>query len=144
MKTLPQISRELSTPIATLRYRLKPYEDFIVGVTTSKGKEYSSESEGIIREINELVVQDNSTETILSILSSKYARDIEIIEESTTAETSQQQNEILLIMKELVNRLDRQDEQQRQIDELRAEVRESRVDRHKNRTIKERIIDFFN
>jgi len=138
LKTLPQIARELTTPIATLRYRLRPYEDFIVSVTTSKGKEYSSESEGIIREINQLVTQDKSTESILGILSTKYARDIEVIAESTMAETSQQQVFIEQIsrfndnMEKLIDKMDRQQAMQSQLDDMKIVINEiSRVQKNK-------------
>jgi hypothetical protein len=138
LKTLPQISADLSTPIATLRYRIKPYTDFIPGVKTSKGMEYNEASEAIIGEINACYSTDMSAEAIRDMLSGKYARDIEVVPDTTASKTNEQQlifNELMRFndnMESLIERLNRQDDLQRQINEQGMAIKElSRVDKHK-------------
>jgi hypothetical protein len=138
MKTLPQIAGELNIPVSTMRYRIKPYEDFITYSTTSKGKEYNDQSELIMREINAYTIQGKSQEEIMLLLSAKYARDIEIINETTTATTSEQQPQFTELVRlndnleKLIEKMDRHNELQMQINEMRTAISElSRVDRHK-------------
>jgi len=76
MKTLSQIVKEIGIPIATVRYRIKPYNDFITYRTTSRGKKYDEQSEGIIREINKYIIEGKQREEVLKILSLKYQREI--------------------------------------------------------------------
>lgn len=135
LKTIAQIARELSVPVSTLRYRTAPYSDFITYVNTSRGAEYSDESEGIIREINQLSAKKKSQEEILQTLASKYARDIEVITETTAVTTSEQQPlELVRLnnnLERLIEAMNGQQELQRQINDLRSEFRESRVERNK-------------
>lgn len=128
MRSLPSIAKSLNTPIATLRYRIKPYEDFLPYTTTSKGREYNEQTEGIIREINTYINKDKQQEEILQLLASKYIRDIEVVTETTTPTTSEQQpqNEQLIRLNNnlemLVSRLDRQTELEKQVHELRVKM----------------------
>jgi cell fate (sporulation/competence/biofilm development) regulator YlbF (YheA/YmcA/DUF963 family) len=138
MKTLPQIAGELNIPVSTMRYRIKPYEDFITHTTTSKGKEYSDQSELIMREINTYTTQGKSQEEIMLLLTAKYARDIEIVQETTTPTTSEQQPQFAELVRlndnleKLMEKMDRQQELQMQINEMRTAISElSRVERHK-------------
>lgn len=140
MKTLPKIAQELGVPIATLRYRIKLYQDFIQWTTTSKGKEYDEQAEGIIKEINDCFIKELSTEEIMTLLASKYARDIEIVAETTTTTTSEQQPLLMAILQmneslvNVISRLDRQQEMQEQIDSIKSEVAGlSRVEKNKKK-----------
>jgi hypothetical protein len=138
MKSLPKIAAELSVPIATLRYRLQAFNEFITySVNGKNGKEYSEDVECIIKEINSYCDQKKSTEEIISLLATKYARDIEIIEDTTETTTIQQHDSTELIrlnnnLEKMIERLDRQQELQQQINEMRLAISEiSRVGRHK-------------
>jgi thiamine biosynthesis lipoprotein ApbE len=100
--------------------------------------EYNEASEGIIGEINACYSTDMSTESIRDMLSGKYVRDIEITPDTTTTKTDQQQlifNELMRFndnMESLIERLNKQDDLQRQINEQGMAIRElSRMDKHK-------------
>ena len=88
LKTLPRIAKELGVAVSTLRYRISPYEDFMICSTTNKGKGYSSEIEGIISEINTYIGQGKQREEIIDILSMKCPREIQPIQEKTNNEAS--------------------------------------------------------
>lgn len=139
MKSIPQISKELGVPVATLRYRLQAYEDFLPYKCNNKGtKEYSDETEAVIRDINSCCDEKKSQEDIMLLLSTKYARDIEIVNESTTPTTSEQQPQFTELVRlndnleKLMDKMDKQQDLQMQINEMRTAIGElSRVDRHK-------------
>ena len=137
MKTIATIARELSVPVSTLRYRIAQYSEFIPSVDTSRGVEYSDESEGIIREINQLSIEKKSQEEILQILASKYARDIEVVATTTPTTAEQQPQNVELVrlnnnLERLIEAMNGQQELQRQINDLRSEFRESRMERNKS------------
>lgn len=126
MKTLPVIAKELNNmPVTTLRYRISQYSEFLPFVTTSKGKEFDEPTEGIIRQINDYVMQGKSTEEILQLLSAEHIRDIAVVETNLPTTNGQQSNnEIVAIMQDLVAKLDRQDNLQQQINEMKMAIGE--------------------
>jgi len=139
IKSLPQISRELGVPIATLRYRLQAYEDFIPYKHNNKGtKVYTSEFEGIICDINRYCDEKKTHDEIVTLLAAKYAHEIVVVNEPTTPTTNEQQYQNTEIsrlndnLEKLMDKMDRQQELQMQINEMRTAIGElSRVDRHK-------------
>lgn len=133
MKTLPQISKTLNISISTLRYRLDKHSDFIPYLTTGKGKEYSDEGEAIIAEISQYYADNKSPDEINMILASKYAMDL-VVEQQPTTIVEQQPLELVRLnnnLERLIEAMNGQQELQRQINDLRSEFRESRVERNK-------------
>lgn len=135
---MPQIASELNIPTSTLRYRIAPYRDFIPCESTSKGDRYSDESVLIMKTICTYYNDKKTSEEIMLILSANFARDIEIVNETNKQVTSEQQpNFIELVrlndnLEKLIDKMDRQQELQIQINEIRTAIGElSRVERHK-------------
>lgn len=127
MKSLTTISSELAIPIATVRYRISGYSDFIPFTTTNKGKMYSPEAEEVIKLINDCYAQEKSSEEIMQLLSSQYARDITILPEQQPTETIQQQpNEQVERLNNnlemLIARIDRQHFMQAELNEIKIKM----------------------
>ena len=81
IKTLPQISKEISVPVTSLRYKIAPYDEYIPFVKGNKGREYGEEAENVIRQINEYITANKTSEEILAILSITAIRDVAVITE---------------------------------------------------------------
>jgi hypothetical protein len=132
MKTLPVIAKELNNmPVTTLRYRISPYGDFLPFSTTSKGKEYAEQEQVTISLINDSIIEGKSQEEILQMLSQTCIRDIEIIPTTTPTTSEQPKNEQLTRLNNnletLLLRLDRQNDLQRQVNEMRIAISEIHI-----------------
>jgi|GEM_PF-6616503 len=127
--TLPNIAKKLNVPTTSLRYRIANFSEFLPYTTTSKGREFAEQEQATIALINDCVVQGKSQEEILQLLSQTCIRDIEIIPTATPTTNEQQpQNDQLARLNNnletLILRLDRQNDLQRQVNELRTAMGE--------------------